>query len=54
MLLSCAADRALVPPPIAARSLVNIVRSTAKPPPNAPINADSGTNASSRKTSLKW
>ena len=51
---SCVAERALVPPPIAARSLASIVRSTAKPPPSSPMSAVSGTKAASRNTSLKW
>ena len=48
------ADRALVPPPMAARSLASIVRSTAKPSPSAPMRSPSAMKASSRNTSLKW
>ena len=39
---SCAADRALVPPPMAARSLRSMVRRTAQPPPSSPMRSGLG------------
>ena len=50
--LGCAPVESPNPAPIATRSLPNVLRATFQPPPTSPTMSSSGTNTSSKNTSL--